>query len=234
VAEPAPAATPATAPIESDIVTCAAALREAREVTAGDAERTSYEAALAAERADDWVSARKSYFELITKYPRSELVPLAYLAFAELFARETERDSTKLDLAKAAYDQVVRYPPPKNTAYAYSLLREADVEPDPQHALAGFSKAIDATTRYPALPCAKLVRARAVAGSIRTYTEVGRPDRAAAFFRAKLEPAEVESAIAMLADEYVRIGKMSEACSVLRGAKSMPTFVEKRRKICGK
>jgi len=228
VGESPPRATPA-----GDFDACAATLREAREVTATDEERAIYETALAAERANDMRAARVSYFELVSKFPSSDLVPLAYLAFGELFAGEAESDPSKLGLAKAAYDQVLRYPAPRNTAYAFTLLRQAAMEPDRQRALASFAKTLDATHDYPNLPCAALVRERALAGTTRAYIEVGRPDRASAFLRTKLEAAELTSALSTLVDGYVSAGRASDACKVLRGAENVSALAEKQRKICG-
>jgi tetratricopeptide (TPR) repeat protein len=233
-AEPEAGESPPRTIAGGDFDGCAATLREARDVSATDDARAIYDAALAAERASDWKAARVSYYELVSKYPDSGLVPLAYLAFGELFAEEAERDPSKLALAKAAYDQVLRYPAPRNTAYAYALLRQATTEPDGPRALAGFAKTLDATRNYASLPCATLVRERAIAGTTRVYVEVGRPDRAAQFLRTKLDSGELESALSMLADEYVSAGKTSDACTLLRGAENVSALAEKQRKICGK
>ena len=72
------------------------------------------------EQAEDLQNARKVYFELIEKAPKSPYIPNAYLAFGELFFQEAQGDPTKWDLSAAAYKEVIKYPPPDNKVYGYA------------------------------------------------------------------------------------------------------------------
>jgi tetratricopeptide (TPR) repeat protein len=114
-----------------------------------------YYRGLACERAGDLQEARRSYFELIQKAPTSSFVPLAYLAFGELFFAEATADPSKWDLADAAFSEVLKYPPPKNVAACYARyrlglgrrqLRGRDA------AAATLRDASECTRSFPALP----------------------------------------------------------------------------------
>ena len=72
------------------------------------------------EQASDLKNARKVYFELIQKAPKSQYIPNAYLAFGELFFNEAQGDPSKWDLAAAAYKEVIKYPPPNNKVFGYA------------------------------------------------------------------------------------------------------------------
>jgi TolA-binding protein len=71
-----------------------------------------YARAFESERSGDLPAARRSYFELISKYPNSALVPYAYFAFGELFFQEAEQDPSKLALAAQAFMKVLSFPDP--------------------------------------------------------------------------------------------------------------------------
>src|SRR5690606_25343876 len=60
------------------------------------------------EQAGDLQNARKTYFDLIEKAPKSTYVPNAYLAFGELFFQEATADPSKWALAEAAYLEVMK------------------------------------------------------------------------------------------------------------------------------
>ena len=66
------------------------------------------------EQSGDLDNARKVYFELIQKAPKSKYIPNAYLAFGELFFQEAMADPNKWALSGEAYKQVLKYPLPDN------------------------------------------------------------------------------------------------------------------------
>jgi len=75
-------------------------------------DEVQYYLGLEAERDGDVSNARRDYFMLIQQRPASPLVPLAYLAFADLFFDEAKGDPSKWELAAQAYMKVISYPPP--------------------------------------------------------------------------------------------------------------------------
>lgn len=88
-----------------------------------------YYRALAYEQNKDLSNARRSYYELIKSHPSSPFIPCAYFAFGEMFFDEAKNsDSSKYDLAKQAYQEVIKYPAPKNTCLALAKSKLADVK----------------------------------------------------------------------------------------------------------
>lgn len=69
--------------------------------------------ALAAERAGDLTAARKNWYHLVSKHPRSSYVPFAYAAFGHLFWRES-----KDDLAEQAFAEAAKFSGSAAAAYA--------------------------------------------------------------------------------------------------------------------
>ena len=202
---------------------CTAGLRSASDLGAAGEERVLYDAGLAAERGGDAPTARKTYFELIQKHPTSKLIPLAYLAFGELFSVEAESDPTKWELAKASYREVIKYPPPDNVAYFYALLRLGAADRgDPSQALSDFAKASEVTKLHPSSPCASAIADQAREGMVRAFAEAGAPDKAWAFFRAKLGEREGADAMRSLVRSYRGAGKKNEACAAAKGASNLP------------
>jgi hypothetical protein len=80
-------------------------------------DEADYYLGLERERAGDLRNARRAYYELIANTPQSRYVPLAYFAFGEMFYREGASDPSKLDLARQAYLEVMKYPAPANTVH---------------------------------------------------------------------------------------------------------------------
>jgi TolA-binding protein len=118
------------------------------------------------ERGGDLAGARKGYLELIVQNPSSKLVPLAYLAFAEMFFAEGAADTSKWELAKQAYLKVVTTPPPGNAAYPYAWYRLGLVlvnQGDREGGLHAFDKAIEVATAFPQLPGSAELRKEAQA-----------------------------------------------------------------------
>lgn len=211
---------------------CPATLRSTAGPAASAEEREKYERARGAEERGERADARKLYYELIRNHPRSQLVPLAYLAFGELFALEAQADPSKNELARASYQEVAKYPPPENVAYAYAVARLGDTYRghDDAQALASYKKAIDAATQYPELPCSEAVRRSAEARLPEVYAAVGQPDRAWSFFRAVAGEARAKELLSSLVSVYEKSGKKAEACAAARAAG--PVAAELARSAC--
>jgi tetratricopeptide (TPR) repeat protein len=123
-----------------------------------------YYLALEYERAEDAPDARKTYLALLQEHPDSKLVPLAYLAFGELFFVEASTDPSKWPLAREAYAKSITYPPPGNTAYGYAWFRLAQVHSslgDTEHAREALQKTIDYGAAHPEAPNASNLSALA-------------------------------------------------------------------------
>jgi tetratricopeptide (TPR) repeat protein len=104
---------------------------------------------------EDVSLVRKTYLELIQRYPSSPFVPRAYLAFGDLFSEEARADPSKSSLAREAYIKVIGYPPPANSVYGYAWYRLAHVflnDGDEGKALAAFAKTIEYGADYASLP----------------------------------------------------------------------------------
>jgi tetratricopeptide (TPR) repeat protein len=86
-----------------------------------------YYRALAYEQSNQRSSARQNYYELIKSHPNSDLVPCAYFAFGEFFFDEASGDPVKYDLAKQAYLETLKYPPPKNGCFPLANERLAEI-----------------------------------------------------------------------------------------------------------
>lgn len=144
-----------------------------------------FAAARQAERSNELDLARKTYLDLIMKFPKSSLVVHCYFAFGELFLREGATDPSKLSLAEQAYAEVLKWPPPDNGAFALAQLRLGQVMTstgDHQKALSSFTKAIDAA-KPSSDPCLQRFAERGREKMVDSYAEIGRVDRAATFFK---------------------------------------------------
>ena len=85
-----------------------------------------YYLGLEQEQLGDARSARVSYHDLVSRFPGSDLVPLAYFGFGELFVAEAPRDPPKYDLALQAFKEALR--PPKAPIRPDALLRIAQCQ----------------------------------------------------------------------------------------------------------
>ena len=138
------------------------------------------------EQNQDLDNARKVYYELIQKAPKSKYVPNAYLAFGELFFVEAMADPGKWALAAEAYKQVLKYPPPENKVWGYAHYKLGYVAwnkgeyPD---AIQEFKDVIEYSFKYPELPSAKQLGKAARRDLIPVYAVAGKPDRAYNFFK---------------------------------------------------
>lgn len=209
-----------------DLEACVRALRDGEGIANTDG-KSAYDAGLAAERAGDLMTARKSFFELVQKYPKSGLIPLAYLAFGEIFRAEAEADPSKLALAEQAYREVTKYPPPDNTAYAYAWLRTGDVQAksDGAGALNDYKKAIEASQQFPNLPCGQVIAGEAKGKLAGVYSEYGQPSKAYLFFKVIAGEDGATHMMTELLATYARQKKPQEACEAVRSAPKLSDLV---------
>ena len=138
------------------------------------------------EQAKNFDKARKIYWELIQKAPKSSYIPNAYLAFGELFFQEAQGDPSKWPLAAGAYAEVAKYPPPKNKVYGYARYKLGYVHwnnGDYKEALNEFKKVIQYGEKYPNIPNARQLAKSARRDLIPVYAISGRPNRAYDFFK---------------------------------------------------
>jgi tetratricopeptide (TPR) repeat protein len=90
-------------------------------------DESAYYAALHYEQLQRLDEARKTYLELIQGWPDSKYVPLAYMAFGELFLEEAQHDRSKLELAEQSFAMVVKFPYPDNPAQGWAVYRLGQV-----------------------------------------------------------------------------------------------------------
>lgn len=216
-----------------DVEACVRGLRDGEGVSSAEG-RTFYDAGLSAERASDLTTARKSYYELIQKHPRSGLIPLAYLAFGEIFFAEAKTDPSKYPLSEQAYMEVAKYPAPDNTAYGYAWLRLGDVHtatPDAMRALSDYKKAIEAAKQFPNLPCSQVIGDSAKEKLATAFAESGDPSKAYVFFKAIVGEEGAKKMMDQLVGVYREQKKFAEACSAVR---STPSLADLVREYCKK
>jgi hypothetical protein len=151
---------------------------------------------------------------IISDFPQSLHVPLAYLAFAEIFAMEGEKDPSRREFAYQAFEKVIEYPPERNPSHAYALLRAGEVRraSDPTRALDLGRKAI-LSSLVPSQRCGPLIRERALGWVIDVYAEVGSGVHAVNFVRQLvLDENELALHIERLAARHEATGNRPEAC----------------------
>ncbi len=197
---------------------CVELIQDGKSLPASGNDRALYDKALSEQRAGNLADARKDYFELVKNSPASAFIPLAYLAFAELFRKEAEHKPAMLSLATQAYKNVTDFPPPRNKAYAYAFFRigEAKQHDNPTEALSSY---LTAAKHAPDSPCPGALANAARQRTTDTYAGVGRPGRAWDFFR-RTAPDDATAA-KMLADlvrKYEAAGKPQDGCKAVRAA----------------
>jgi tetratricopeptide (TPR) repeat protein len=176
------------------------------------------------ELGQDLASARKTYFELIQKHPNSRYIPSAYLAFGEMFFEEAAKDPSKWDLAIAAYNEVIKYPPPDNKVYGYAWYKRAwanTSKGEYDQALNSFKKTIDFGTQYAQLPGSQKLADAARHDIIFAYMQKGSPTQAYNFFRTVSgdTPPDNDRTFKMMDDlgkSYVETSHYAEAMSVYK------------------
>ncbi|MBI5535058.1 MAG: hypothetical protein HY898_20190 [Deltaproteobacteria bacterium] len=179
------------------------------------------------EQAQDIPNALKVYHELIQKAPNSKYIPSAYLAFGELFFGQAQGDPSKFELAKQAYSEVIKYPPPDNKMFGYAHYKLAYVawnqgDLDPNNyakSLGHFRKAIEFGTQYSNLPNSAQVAAAARKDMIPVYALTGKPEKAFDFFKdlSGDKPNETTKTLKMLDDlgtNYLDTGHYVEAIAL--------------------
>lgn len=214
----APTAAPPPSREAANLDECARHIREGKGLPASGNDRALFDQAVSEQRAGNLPDARRRYFELIRRSPASPFVPLAYLAFGELFREESKREPSHASLAMSAYQKVTTFPPPGNTAYAYALYRIAGMNQkgNAKQALDEYSRALAAA---PDSPCPSALGQAARDGLTATYVDAGRPDRAWAFFRhAAADDATAAEMLAALVERYDAAGKAVDGCKALRAA----------------
>ena len=72
----------------------------------------------------DKSKARRWFYELIKRRPDSQYVPYAYFAFGEMFFEESKTDAAKVQLAEAAFNEVLKYPQSPIASEARSRMDE--------------------------------------------------------------------------------------------------------------
>jgi tetratricopeptide (TPR) repeat protein len=150
-------------------------------------DEVNYYMAYEYEMAHDLASARRSYFELIQKEPNSRYIPNAYLAFGEMFFDEAAKDPSKWDLAVAAYQEVIKFPPPDNKVYGYAWYKLGWTyasKGENDKSLNAFKKTIDYGTQYSQLPGAAKLADVTRKDIIFPFTKSGNPSAAYNFFHA--------------------------------------------------
>lgn len=138
------------------------------------------------EQAADLDNARKVYFELIQKAPKSKYVPNAYLAFGELFFQEAMGDPAKWALSSEAYKQVLKYPPPENKVWGYAHYKLGYVywnTGEYAKAIQEFKATIEFGDKYADQPNAAQLQKAARRDLIPVYAVSGKPDKAFNFLK---------------------------------------------------
>lgn len=187
-----------------------------------DLDEVLYYLAYEYEQAENLVEARKVYYELIQKAPNSKYISSAYLAFGELFFGEAQGDNSKFELAKQAYLEVIKYPPPDNKMFGYAHYKLAYVfwnQEDFPRALSHFKKCIDFGTQYATLPNAAPLAKAARRDVVPVYALTGRPDKAYDFFKTLSgdkpnENTETFKMLDALGQNYLDTGHYAEAIAL--------------------
>jgi len=183
----------------------------------------AYAESLAEERAGRMDQARKGYLGVIQKYPMSLYVPLTYFAFGEGFRAEADKDPTRMQLAKQSYMEVIKYPPPANTAYLAAHYRLASIHwrsGEGPAALSELRKVLEAATQKPEMACAESLAAPARENMVAVYAEAGRASAAYNFFRSFVSTAHALGMLADLAEIYAQRGQVDDAAQTLLAAGS--------------
>lgn len=181
---------------------------------------STYARARSAERAGRLDEARKAYFELIQRHPKSPLVPFAYWAFGELFRDESKADPTKLAFARQSYEEVLKFPASGLDRAAHGRLIEVLARMgEPERAMNAVAKSIGRPVEQDRSLCGELVRAGAIDHLVALYPGFGSAAKAHGFVR-RLAKDDDETVIVMirLAETYASRGSKDEALDALAPA----------------
>lgn len=173
------------------------------------------------EEGHEMEDAYQAHRELITTFPQSRFVPLAYLALAEPLFEAAQRDPARAPLAEKAYQEVLRFPPPENRSAGIAHYKLAYVRwsrGDLAGALAEMTKAIEVCEAFPSPSGAQL------AGAARReitalYAAAGDPRGAVAFFSRLSgnlagESTGLQAMLAALAERYLDRGKPADEAAL--------------------
>jgi tetratricopeptide (TPR) repeat protein len=172
----------------------------------------------------DLMDARKTYFELIQKHPSSRYIPNAYLAFGEMFFEEAAKDPSKWDLAIAAYNEVIKYPPPDNKVYGYAWYKRGwanTSKGEYDQALNSFKKTIDYCMQYSQISGNARLADAARKDIVFAYVQKGSPTAAYNFFRTISgdTPPDNDRTFKMMDDlgqSYIDTGHYPDAIAVYK------------------
>ena len=205
---------------------CLARMREGRGLpreTGSSEAGVLYTEALTHERAERLNDAKKGYLSVAQRFPQSPVVPLVYFAFGELFLEEGQSDPMKLAISEQSYREVLKYPPPSNTATAFTIFRLAHIlekEGKGQESLSMLYKFMTLADTQPNAECVRSLNDSVRKLMVNTYAEVGQPSQAFSFFVRSSggRSSNKTNAFAMLADLcdiYVRQKKPNNAAEAL-------------------
>ena len=172
-----------------------------------------YTLALLLEELNQRQRARQVYHRLLRDHPDSRYVPHAYLAFAEFYFADG-----RLDAARQFYERVTSIPPERNDVYGYALYKLAWVrynEEDFRGAMNDFVRVLEHARAYSDQPSSAALARQARREIVLPYAQVGRPDRALAFFRRVAQhDDEAFEMLGALAALYTDTGQWPETISV--------------------
>lgn len=96
-----------------------------RSTNRGCDDATLYHLSIEQLLARDPVSAKKTWLELVTKWPQSAYRPAAFVGFAEIFAGEAKNDPSKWEVSRRFYEKALTFPSHRLTGFALFGLARA-------------------------------------------------------------------------------------------------------------
>lgn len=167
----------------------------------------------------DLKNQRSVLYDLIKTRPKSPHIPAAYLEFGELFFVEAQQDPTKLDLARQAYLETMKYPPPDNEVYGYAAYKAGLTDlkrGDAVQALNLFKKAIDHSLQHPRASQSAALGEAAREELLDAYATAGRPEAAYKFLTPLAPGGDAVAYTVQLAERFHERGKHAEEAVVYR------------------
>lgn len=210
---------------------CLSKMREGRglnaQVSSSDA-GLRYGEALVHERANQLDKARRGYLAVIQQFPESPVVPLTYFAFGELFYAESHSDPAKSMLAEQSYEEVLKYPPPTNTAAAFSYFRLASIKHESGKGPEALNMLVKLENLAESKPSSQCVISLLEPGRklmVNAFANAGQPDKAMDFFMKSMSKegsgkTYAFEMLAQLCDIYIQKRKPMDAANALLGIHS--------------
>jgi len=156
----------------------------------------------------DAKGARMAYLRLVKDYPTSKYIPDVYLAFADYYYEQASMEN-----AQRFYEKVLMFPAAKVYDYAqYKLGWVYFNLQDFPRALESFYRVVTNTRKRNDASARRLAHA-ATQDLVRAYAEIGKADKAAAFF-ARVDPDAMLGLLARLGDIYRDQGKLADLVRV--------------------